>query len=230
MLKNTITGLDKILFDDIPKGSVILVTGAEGTLKSGLVFSMMANYLSANDEHGLYATLEQNLESHLRNMKSLGIKEERNLHIFDYRDMRQEWMDSELDLIKITEEVIDSFKEKYDNLTLFALDSLNGLYSVSGPGDMRKKIYNFFTHLRDEELTSFLIMESAQSRMSGQFTQLHQVEHFLADGTIELGLIEGKGGVKRYIQILKMRATKHAMEKHQLTIGDSGPNILGPIY
>lgn len=230
MLKNTINGLDKILFDDIPKGSVILVTGAEGTLKSGLVFSMMANYLSANDEHGLYATLEQNLESHLRNMKSLGIKEERNLHIFDYRDMRQEWMDSELDLIKTTEEVIDSFNEKYDNLTLFALDSLNALYSISDNCDMRKKIYNFFTHLRDEELTSFLIMESAQSRMSGQLTQLHQVEHFLADGTIELGMIEGKGGVKRYIQILKMRATKHAMEKHQLTIGDSGPSILGPIY
>jgi len=33
MLKNTINGLDKILLDDIPKGSVILVTGAEGTLK-----------------------------------------------------------------------------------------------------------------------------------------------------------------------------------------------------
>ncbi|HPS92454.1 MAG TPA: ATPase domain-containing protein [Methanothrix sp.] len=230
MLKKTINGLDKILIDDIPKGSVILVTGAEGTLKSGLVFSMMANYLSANDEHGLYITLEQNLESHLRNMKSLGIKEEANLHIFDYRDMRQEWMDSELDLIKTTEEVIDSFKEKYDNLTLFSLDSLNALYSISDPGDMRKKIYNFFTHLRDEELTSFLIMESAQSRMSGQFTQQHQAEHFLADGTIELGMIEGNGGVKRYIQILKMRATKHAMEKHQLTIGDSGPSILGPIY
>jgi KaiC/GvpD/RAD55 family RecA-like ATPase len=230
MLKNTINGLEKILFDDIPRGSVILVTGAEGTLKSGLVFSMMANYLVTNDEHGLYLTLEQNLESHIRNMKSLGIKNESNLHIFDYRDMRQEWMDSELDLIKTTEEVIDSFKEKYDNLTLFALDSLNALYSISDPGDMRKKIYNFFTHLQDKELTSFLIMESAQSRMSGQFTQLHQVEHFLADGTIELGMIEGKGSVKRYIQILKMRATKHAMEKHQLTIGDNGPNILGPIY
>jgi len=230
MLKKTINGLDKILIDDIPKGSVILVTGAEGTLKSGLVFSMMANYLSANDEHGLYITLEQNLESHLRNMKSLGIKEEANLHIFDYRDMRQEWMDSELDLIKTTEEVIDSFKEKYDNLTLFSLDSLNALYSISDPGDMRKKIYNFFTHLRDEELTSFLILDSAHSGMSGQFTQPHQAEHFLADGTIELGMIEGNGGVKRYIQILKMRATKHAMEKHQLTIGDSGPSILGPIY
>jgi KaiC/GvpD/RAD55 family RecA-like ATPase len=200
MLKKTINGLDEILLDDIPKGSVVLVTGAEGTLKSGHVFSMMSDYISANEEHGLYLTLEQNLDSHLRNMRSLGIKEEDNLHIFDYRDMRLEWMDTELDLIKTTMEVIDSYKEMYDNLTLFALDSLNALYSISDPGNMRKKIYSFFSHLRDEGLTSFLIMESAQSRISGQFSQLHQVEHFLADGTIELGMIEGKGGVKRYIQ------------------------------
>lgn len=230
MLKNTINGLDKILFVEIPKGSVILVTGAEGTLKSGLVFSMMANYVAANNEHGLYVTLEQNVESHLRNMNSLGIKKESNLHIFDYRDMRLEWMNSELDLINMTKEVIDSYKDKYDNLTLFALDSLNALYSISEHENMRNMIYNFFTHLIDEGLTSFLIMESDQSRIAGQISQFHQTEHFLADGTIELGMIEEKGGVKRYIQILKMRAAKHAMEKHQLTIDDNGINILGPIY
>ena len=227
MLKNTINGLDKILFVEIPKGSVILVTGAEGTLKSGLVFSMMANHVAANDAHGLYVTLEQNKESHLRNMNSLGIKKEDGLHIFDYRDMRLEWKNSELDLIKITEEIIDSYKDKYDNLTLFALDSLNALYSISEHDNMRNKIYNLFSNLRDEGLTSFLIMESPQSGISGHFAQS---QHFLADGTIELGMIEGKGGVKRYIQILKMRATKHAMEKHQIIIKDNGINILGPIY
>lgn len=230
MLKNTINGLDEILFVEIPKGSVILVTGAEGTLKSGLVFSMMANHVAANDEHALYVTLEQNEESHLRNMNSLGIEKENDLHIFDYRDMRLEWMNSELDLIKMTEEVIDSYKDKYDNLTLFALDSLNALYSISEHENIRNKIYNFFTCLREEGLTSLLIMESAQSRIGGQFSQFHQTEHFLADGTIELGMIEGKGGVKRYIQILKMRATKHAMEKHQLTIDENGISIRGPIY
>ena len=230
MLKNTINGLDKILSVEIPKGSVILVTGAEGTLKSGLVFSMMANHVADNNEHGLYVTLEQNKESHLRNMNSLGIKKESNLHIFDYQDMRLEWMNSELDLITMTEEVIDSYKDKYDNLTLFALDSLNALYSISEYENMRNRIYNFFTHLRDEGFISFLIMESVQSRIAGQTSQFYQTERFLADGTIELGMIEGKGGVKRYIQILKMRAAKHAMEKHQITIGDNGINILGPIY
>jgi KaiC/GvpD/RAD55 family RecA-like ATPase len=230
MLKNAINGLDKILFDEIPTDSVILVTGAEGTLKSGLVFSMMANHVATSKCHGLYVTLEQNAESHLRNMKSLGIKKEDGLHLFDYRDMRLEWMDSELDLIKTTEEVIDSYKKKYENLTLFALDSLNALYSIYEHENMRNKIYNFFSSLRDEGFTSFLIMESAQPRISGQFLQFHQTEHYMADGTIELGMIEGKGGVKRYIQILKMRAVRHAMEKHQLTIGENGINILGPIY
>jgi len=230
MLKNTIVGLDKILFDEIPKGSVILVTGGEGTLKSGLVFSMIANHVAVNNEQGLYVTVEQNEESQLRNMESLGIKKESGLHIFDYQDMRQEWKNSELDLIRTTEEVVGSYKDKYDNLTLFALDSLNALYSISEHDNMRNMIYNFFSNLRDEGLTSFLIMESVQSRIAGQFFQLHQIEHFLADGTIELGMIESKGSVKRYIQIMKMRAANHAMEKHQITIGDSGINILGTIY
>jgi len=230
MLKNSINGLDKILLDEIPKESVILVTGAEGTLKSGLVFSIMSNHLAANDEHGLYVTLEQNEESLIRNMRSQGVKKEDSLHIFDYRDMRREWTDYDLDIIKTTQEVIGYYKDRHDNLTLFALDSLNALYSISEQDNMRNKIYNFFSNLRDEGLTSFLIMESAPSTTSGQFTQFHETERYMADGTIELGMIEGKGGVKRYIQIRKMRAAKHAMEKHQLTVSDNGINVLGPIY
>jgi KaiC/GvpD/RAD55 family RecA-like ATPase len=74
MLKSTINGLDEIPLDDTPNGSVILVTGTEGTLKSGLIFSMMSNYISANDEHSLYVTFRANLASHLRNLRFLGIK------------------------------------------------------------------------------------------------------------------------------------------------------------
>jgi KaiC/GvpD/RAD55 family RecA-like ATPase len=73
-------------------------------------------------------------------------------------------------------------------------------------------------------------MENHLSRNPWQFQDHNRPEHFLADGTIELGVIEDKGGVKRYIQISKMRAVKHAMEKHQLMIDKNGINILGPIY
>jgi len=230
MLKNAINGLDNLLMNEIPAGSVILVNGAEGTLKSGLVFSMLSNHIAVTGDHGLYVSLEQTKASHLQNMDSLGIKKERSLHIFDYQDMREEWIDRELDFIKMTEEVIDFYKNKYGNLTIFALDSLNALYSISDDAHLRNNMYHFFLSLREEGLTSFLIMESPLSKLMGQFTEWHQPERFLADGTIELGMIEGNGVVKRYIQILKMRSTRHAMEKHQLVIDENGLNILGPIY
>ena len=230
MINSDICGLEKMLGAEILPGSLILVTGAEGTLKSSLVFSMISNHLAAHGDHGLYVTLEQSKESHLLNMNSLGIKKRDGLHIFDYQDMRREWKDREPDLIQMTNEVIDFYKDKYDDLTLFSLDSLNALYSYSGEDNLRNKIYHFFLNLRDKDLTSFLIMESPPSRMAGLLSDFNRPERFLADGIIELGIIEGKGGVKRYIQILKMRAAKHAMEKHQITIETDGIQILGPIY
>jgi KaiC/GvpD/RAD55 family RecA-like ATPase len=230
MMRNAVNGLERMLEVEIPPCSLILVTGAQGTLKSGMVFSMISNHLAANDEHGLYVTLEQSKESHLRNMSSLGIEKRDELHIFDYQDVRREWADRELDLINVTNEAIDFYKDKYDNLTVFALDSLNALYSISLDTPLRKEMYHFFSSLRDRELTSFLILETSPSVVLGLFHDYYRPEHFLADGTIELGIIEGKGVVKRYIQILKMRATRHAMEKHQITIDENGINILGPIY
>jgi len=227
LLKDSLEGLDKLLFADIPEGSVILVTGAEGTLKSGLVFSMMSGYIASCGAHGLYITLEQNKESHIRNMESLGINRPAGLHIFDFRDMRQEWTDSELDLFRIVEEVLQSYRERYDDLKLFALDSLNAIYSLTDHGSLRSNVYRFFSRLSDEGLTSFLIMESSSC---GQAAPCHKTEHFLADGIIDLGMIEGAGGVKRYIQIMKMRAAKHAMEKHQIAVGDGGISVRGPLY
>jgi KaiC/GvpD/RAD55 family RecA-like ATPase len=233
MLKNAITGLENLLMNEVPAGFVILVNGAEGTLKSGVVFNMLSNHIAASGEHGLYITLEQTKESHLLNMDSLGIKKNDSLHIFDYHDMREEWIDREMDFINMTEEVIDFYKDKYGNLTVFALDSLNAFYSISEDAQIRNKMYHFFLSLREKGLTSFLIMESPHARVAEQIAGQHaghQPERFLADGTIELGMIEGNGVVKRYIQILKMRATRHAMEKHQLVIDENGLNILGPIY
>jgi KaiC/GvpD/RAD55 family RecA-like ATPase len=230
MLRNAVNGLEKLLMDEIPAGSIILVTGAEGTLKSGLVFGILSNHLAASGENGLYISLEQSKESHLQNMLSLGIKKAPNLHIFDYRDMRNEWNDREMDMIMMTEEIIDFYKDKYSDLTLFSLDSLNALYSMSEETHLRNNMYHFFSSLRDKSLTSFLIMEASHLRISGGSSGCHQFEHFLADGTIELGMIESKEVVKRYIQILKMRASKHAMEKHQITIDNNGINILGHIY
>jgi KaiC/GvpD/RAD55 family RecA-like ATPase len=231
MFRHSIEGLENILYDEIPKGSVVLVIGAEGTLKSSLVFSMITNHLIASQEDALYATLEETEESLIRNIDSIGIKKVDRLHIFDYKDMRMEWMKEDPELISVTEDVIEYYINKYDDLSIFALDSLNVLYTLFGADDMRKSMYSFFNILRDKGLTSFLITESAPSGglvYAGNYQSFP--ERFLADGIIEVGVMESNDAAKRYIQIKKMRATKHAMNKHHLIVGEGGLSILGSVY
>jgi KaiC/GvpD/RAD55 family RecA-like ATPase len=223
MFKNAIPGLERILKTDVAPGSVILVSGGEGTLKSGLVFSLICGELAKGGE-GLYATLEQSEESHMLNMNSMGIDKPPMLHIFDFRDMRAEWQDMELDMLKLIEEVLDVYTDRYPDLNLFALDSLNALYALSCNGNIRREMYHFFNHLRYRGLTSFLIMEGDPTSGVGG------PECFLADGVIDLGYLEGAEGVKRYIRVRKMRAARHSMEKHQIIVGSDGISILGPIY
>jgi KaiC/GvpD/RAD55 family RecA-like ATPase len=233
MFKNSINGFDELFKDDsdIPAGSVILVTGREGALKSGFVFNMISSHLADSSEHGLYATLEQTEESHLRNMASLGIKKIDRLHVFDYRDMRHEW-DKELDIVRITEDMIDFYREKYENLGVFALDSLNALYSFPARINLRKNMYSFFTMLRDKDLTSFLILEtcSPEKQVLVCSDNIERPEYFLADGIIELGIVEGKENVKRYIQIRKMRGANHRMDKYQIMVGKDGIHVFWSVY
>lgn len=235
MFKNCIKGLNELFNEnsDIPEGSVILVTGVEGSLKSGFVFNTMSNYLADNSEHGLYVTLEETEESHLKNMGSFGIKKLERLHIFDYKDIRHEWENEEPDIVKVTEEMIDFYKKKYGNLTVFALDSLNALYSITSHVNLRKNMYRFFTMLRDKELTSFLIMETCSREKCVIVCTADNIElpeFFLADGIIELGITEVKENVKRYIQMRKMRGVNHSIDRHQITVEKDGLHILGSVY
>lgn len=234
-LKDSIDGLNELFKEegDIPEGSVILVTGVEGGLKSGLVFNMISNYLARNEKYALYATLEETDKSHLRNMASLGITKPDRLHIFDYRDVRQEWENEEPDFLKVTEDMIKFYEEKYAGFNIFAFDSLNALYSISSNINPRKHMYRFFTMLRAKKLTSFLILETHshdRSWFHGAGEGQERPEYFLADGIIELGMIEDKESVKRYIQIRKMRAVNHSMEKHQVLVGKNGLMVVGSIY
>ncbi len=228
MFKDGVRGLERIFDGDMPDGSIILVTGSEGTLKSGLVFNLISSYITLTDKHGLYISLEQTKESHLRNMQSLGLEKGDGLHIFDYEDMRREWGDDALDIIGTMDEITNFYKEKYGNVAVFALDSLNALYAISGEAKLRRNMYHMLSHLR-ADTASFLIMETP-STAAGSLNHGHGPEHFLADGVIELGIVEAAEGVKRYIQVRKMRACRHRMEKHQLVVDESGLSVLGPIY
>ena len=233
MFRDTIEGLQSVFDNEIYHGAVILITGAPGCLKSGFTYNVLSEYLSKRDEFGIYMTLEETTESHLRNMKSLHITVPDNLLISDYSDIRTRFEDQtkdsdQPDFMVMIEGVIKFFKNKEgDRFTSFALDSLGALITLIGKENLRSRMFNFFKMLRSYNLTSMIIMETPRGwDVAGS----EGGEGFLCDGIIEFGNIENPHDVALYLQVLKMKAVSHSRRKHLIEVGENGLAVLGPIF
>ena len=230
MFHDTIEGINNIFENDIYRGAIVLVTGPPGSLKSGYSFGILSKYLENTEEFGLYMTLEETTESHLRNMQSLGIDVPDNLLISDYSDIRDrfEVEENHPDFVELIYGVINFFKEKEgEKFTCFALGSLGALYSLTETRNLRSKVFHFFKMLRDNNLTSLIVMENPK------FSNIqHSIgsEGFLCYGIIEMGTIETQHDIMLYMQVQKMRATAHSRKRHLIEVGENGISILGPVF
>jgi len=234
MLKDAIEGLDNVFETDIPKGHVVMLAGMPGGLKSAFIHNLFSSYLQTHpDEVGVYLTLEETTESHLRNMGSLGIGLPKNLHLSDHTDVRKKFETKKTDhpdYLKMIQANIEYFKsEKGEKFTLFALDSLTALYSLIDTDGLRLKLFNFFKELRNKNITSFVIVELPEIGQPAIFGADGSVS-FLVDGIILTGEVEVQQDVMIYLQVKKMRAAIHSRKKHIMEVGPHGLNILGPVF
>jgi KaiC/GvpD/RAD55 family RecA-like ATPase len=248
MFKDAVNGLDKVFETDIPQGGIILITGTAGSLKSAFIYNLLSEYLKVNkSQRGVYVTLEETRKSHLRNMKSLGITLERRLKVSDIASFREHIGFEHIDyldlIIKRIKKTSSSSKEsisvktdddmndapnknkpvKSIQTSCFALDSLNALYSLLNLDEkqIRNKLLEFFSFLRRQNLTSFIVLElSKEISYSDEF--------FLADGVIEFGITQSpEKSLKRYIQVRKMRATKHNLDPFVIEVRKNGLHVVG---
>ena len=230
--RSSIDGLDKVIRTEIAPPKVILVTGPPGAMKTSFCYALMSRYLKETGEFGLYTTLEETVQSHLRNMESLGIDVSLNMQISDFTDLREidavVGPDDQTDYIAFIEKMITHFKKLHGpKFRVFALDSLGALYSLMENNEnMRKRMFYFFKMLRDNNLISLIVME----RTLGGESHLLGNEGFLTDGIIMLGLDRSRGKLVRYLQVEKMRAVEHSMEKHAIEPRKGGLTVLGPIF
>jgi len=224
--------MEKIFLTDIKSPKTVLVTGTGGTMKSSLVYNILSLHLKNREpaagetpERALYLTLEETEESLVENLESVGIPLNDRIILLDYNKIRKNLAASEkqFDMMYLIETIINSYLES-ENVKYFILDSLGALQSLMVIADLRREMYTFMGFLRDRKLSSFIVFERGAEDPRGTH------EAYIADGLIEMGLVETQRYVRRYIRVTKMRSVHHNMEKYVLEVKEGGINVLGPLY
>lgn len=215
--------LDRILDGGIPQGSLVLIAGAPGTMKTSLTYHILhANALQGR--RGLYVSLEQNRASLLDHTEGLGYRLEAangNLSVLDLGTLRkklaasgeQPWMD----LFKLyTQGIRKSFDYR-----LLVLDSLDALEILAKFREARKDMFSLVQWLRGLGCTTFLLGELPTDPTSGTVARRQgfakHKEDYLADGIVHLRLArQGEFGMQRQLRVVKMRGTRHDTGYHAL--------------
>ncbi|MBA3044508.1 AAA family ATPase [archaeon] len=228
-IKTYIQDLDERMQGGVPKGYVVLVCGTAGSMKSSFTFNIIYNAAKHEGKKGLYVSLEQERCSLIRQMKKLGMNIKDVKELITLIELREpikigskdtffkkgDWMS-----VLLTQ--IQSYKKTMD-FELLVIDSLDALYALTTIKDPRTEIFHFFRGLRNLGITTFIITEMPQSRK--EFGK-YEVESFLSDGIIHLSIERLGNTVGRFVNIAKMRETKHATDFFPLVVDENGFAII----
>jgi len=209
LVQTFVGGFDEVLGGGIPKGSIVLVCGSPGTMKTSLAFSIAYNNIKNNGSKGLYISLEESTDDLKTDMENMGLAglDKMDLHILDVGKIRLEHKEEEM--TKNWLEVLMKYIEHRVGVNKFdivVIDSLAALYALTKFSNPRRELFHFFGFLKGLGATVLLISEIP----SGQSKLATYDEDFLADGIIFLKQYEmGETDVQLRIRCIKLRRRKH---------------------
>jgi KaiC/GvpD/RAD55 family RecA-like ATPase len=221
-VKTYIQNFDDYIQGGIPKGQVVLIAGAPGTMKSSVTYSMLYYNALRNNVRSVYMTLEQSKHNLLEQMTLMGMddpKVHEYVQIVDLGLIRRSL--TELSAKGSWMQVFKMYAENlkntvgYDILVLDSLDVLEMAAQIRE--DRRTELFYLFEWLRGLGVTSFMISETTPEQMfNGRYD-----EGYLADGIIALKQQEiGESDVQRRIRAVKLRSTNHKAGYFSLLFSD----------
>lgn len=222
-IKTHIRGFDEAVGGGFPEGYVVLLSGAPGTMKSSLAFSILYQNALRDGKKGAYFTLEQSKDLLLEHMASMGMGDEKaweNLILLDMGSIRKN-----LNYLQGRGTWLELFKMycnnvmKQDKLSCLVVDSLEVLETMAKMQDRRSELYFLFEWLRDLGPLTLLISEQPLDSSGSRQPE----EAYLADGIVQVDMHAASDlFVQRRIRVVKMRATKHETGYYALTYDDGG--------
>ncbi len=225
-VKTYVKGLDENLQGGVPDGSIVLLGGSPGTMKSSLGFNILYNNALEEGKKGVYISLEERRDSLIKNMKGLGMDWEdvsKNMSILDLGLIRSRM--TELDnkaWMEVFKMYVKNLRKNLDNEFL-VIDSLPVLETMAEFKNPRKELFQFFEWIRNLDVTAFLIHEMPPE----EFSFSNAGEGFLSDGIFHLELRREANNVNLFLSVMKMRKTNHPRDYFPLIYDDGFEIVKG---
>jgi len=220
---------DHELGGGIPAGSIVMVTGAPGSMKSTLCYYMLYCNIRERGIKGMYMNIEQTKDSFETQMAAMGLPlkdVEDSVTLLDLNKYRQDLDDfgGEEGWIEMVGEEVRKMVEK-GAIELVVIDSLDALEAISGVSSPREQLFQFFRMLKDFKLTTLIISETAADDDDPTM-----MEAFMVDGLFLLRDFEiSETDFQLRIRTVKMRGTKHNRAYFSLCYQDGAFSVVPAI-
>jgi KaiC/GvpD/RAD55 family RecA-like ATPase len=220
---------DHELGGGIPKGSIVMVTGAPGSMKSTLCFYILFRNVKERDMKGMYMNIEQTRDAFEGQMMTMGLplKEiEGSITLLDLSKYRENLDDFGGDegWIDMVGDEVKKLVEK-QAIEMVIIDSLDALEAISGVKSPREQLFQFFRLLKDLKLTTFIITEAAADDEDPAMMEAFMVDGLLLLRDFEISEID----FQLRLRCLKMRGTKHSRAYFNLCFSDGAFSVVPAI-
>jgi len=208
-IRTFIQGFDEKLSGGIPEGSIVLLAGEPGTMKSTLAFNSLYHNAMREKRNGVYITLEQSREGLSHHLRQMGLDPkdvEDHVSIVDLGMIRKNLDVAEQSWFEIFRMYASNLKRTL-GFDLLVIDSLPVLETMARFERPREELFKMFEWIRDLDSTVFMVQE-----MSGPADPYgRHGEEFLVDGIIAVKMQSvDDANIQRRIRCVKMRATSHS--------------------
>jgi len=218
-----ITGFDSLCQGGLVKKSVNMLLGNAGSGKTTFLLQYLYNGATKYNENGLYVSFEQHPKDLRETAELLGM------------DIKDQERKKKIELIRLAppvsiktlqKELVKKINEQkikricFDPINILSLDN-------SLEENLRKEIFDFFTLLKEMDVTILVAGESSVEGCSDYEDISEGISFcvYLADTLIELFSSGISGEGDRALRIFKMRKSSHYRGPIGMAIDDKGIKI-----